>query len=288
KTGSLKSKVKSQKSKVNGVIVAEKKPERCPVCGSTDLVQEEDVLDTWFSSWLWPFSVFGWPEETEELKKFYPTDVLITAPEILFFWVARMVMAGLEFKKEIPFHSVYIHGTVRDKTGRKMSKSFGNIIDPLNIIAEVGADSLRFSLVSLTSFSQDIFLSEDSFLLGRNFANKIWNASRLILEKGNVVAELALPNNKGIKSPKPAHLPDFWILSRLYEVETEITRDLESFRFNEAAGALYQFFWHDFCDWYLEIAKFYLKKKKQTVSILFYLLDNFLRLLHPFMPFITE
>ena len=268
---------------LKGIIVSEEKPEKCPLCGSTDLVQEEDVLDTWFSSWLWPFSVFGWPEETKELKKFYPTDVLITAPEILFFWVARMVMAGLEFKKEIPFHSVYIHGTVRDKSGKKMSKSFGNIIDPLDIIAEVGADSLRFSIVSLTSFSQDIFLSKDSFLLGRNFANKIWNASRLILEKKDVAAKLALPG-----LPKPIYLPDFWILSSLYEVKREVTRDLENFRFNDAATLLYQFFWHDFCDWYLEIAKFYLREREEAVSVLFYVLDNFLRLLHPFMPFITE
>ena len=186
-TGSSELRVKSLKLKVQnskfneGVIVAKEKPEKCPVCGSKNLIQETDVLDTWFSSWLWPFSALGWPKETEDLKRFYPTDTLVTAPEIIFFWVARMVMAGIEFKKKVPFSNVYLHGTVRDAQGRKMSKSLGNAIDPLQIIDDVGTDALRYSIVLITATGQDLFLGKDTFNLGRNFCNKIWNASRFIL-----------------------------------------------------------------------------------------------------------
>ncbi len=297
------------KGEGKGVIVAKEKPEKCPVCGNKNLVQEQDVLDTWFSSWLWPFSTLGWPKKTKDLKTFYPTDTLVTAPEIIFFWVARMVMAGIEFEKRIPFSSVYIHGTVRDNKGRKMSKSLGNAIDPLQIIDQVGADSLRYSIILITATGQDLFLGKDTFNLGRNFCNKIWNASRFILmnlgeEKQRTITLPLTPPIKGGENsdnllPSPQgrgsqgrgrfSLPERWILTKLNLLIEEVTKSLNSFRFNEAAHSLYEFFWHQFCDWYLEIAKISLKKEKEkALSLLVYVLDNSLRLLHPFMPFITE
>ncbi|MCK4244506.1 MAG: valine--tRNA ligase, partial [Candidatus Omnitrophica bacterium] len=272
----------------SGIIVSREKPEKCPVCGNRDLVQEQDVLDTWFSSWLWPFSTLGWPGKTKDLKLFYPTDTLVTAPEIIFFWVARMVIAGIEFEQRVPFSSVYIHGTVRDNKGRKMSKSLGNAIDPLQIIDEVGADSLRYSIVLITATGQDLFLGKDTFNLGRNFCNKIWNASRFILGLG--VRPLHLTNLPS----QNLSLPERWILTKLNLLIEEVTKSLNSFRFNEAAHSLYEFFWHQFCDWYLEIAKVNLRIKdselriKDSSAILAYVLENSLRLLHPFMPFITE
>jgi valyl-tRNA synthetase len=301
--------------KQNGVIVSKVKPDKCPVCGSDDIQQDEDVLDTWFSSWLWPFATFGWPfehiangishiidkkndkrlaisDKQKDLKYFYPTSVLVTAPEIIFFWVARMTMAGLEFMKDVPFRDVYIHGTVRDIEGRKMSKSLGNIIDPLEIIEHVGADALRFSLISVTAGGQDVFLSEEKFQMGRNFANKIWNASRLILmnlDSSYVKTELCVFFQK-----ENLDIVNRWILSRFYSVLKELNKNLDAYKFNEAANLLYGFFWHEFCDWYLELAKPILVNRAQSTDyrntqiVMFEVLEKFLRVLHPFMPFITE
>ncbi len=292
-TGILKSKIKNQKSKIeDGIIVSRIKSQNCPKCGSSDIYQDEDVLDTWFSSWLWPFATFGWPFEKrdegrgtrdeEDLKYFYPTSVLVTAPEIIFFWVARMIMAGLEFMGEVPFRDVYIHGTVRDIEGKKMSKSLGNVIDPLEVIAEYGADALRFSLVSITATGQDVFLSTEKFQMGRNFANKIWNASRFILM--NFKAE-ALPPIKR----EELNIQERWILSRLHCTIKNVTSALEKFDFNESSKLLYDFFWHEFCDWFIELSKDdCLAHRQITKSVLLYCLDEFLKLLHPFMPFISE
>jgi len=267
------------------VIVSKTKPSACPKCKSTSITQDPDVLDTWFSSWLWPFSTLGWPEKKEELKYFYPTDVLVTAQEIIFFWVARMIMSGLEFMKEIPFKDVYIHGTVRDDTGTKMSKSLGNVIDPLEIIKKFGSDALRFSIISITAQGQDVFLSPQKFEIGRNFANKLWNASRFVLmniEKSKVTTSLC----QMAGSPSLT-LADRWILSRFYEALGDFTESLESHRINDAANRIYEFIWHEFCDWYLELAKLTIKED-HTQSTLYEILEKSLRVLHPIMPFITE
>ncbi|HPQ39882.1 MAG TPA: valine--tRNA ligase [bacterium] len=264
-------------------------PDTCPRCGSTDLKQDPDVLDTWFSSWLWPFSTLGWPENTDDLNTYYPTNALITAPEIIFFWVARMIMAGLEFMDEIPFDKVYLHGTVRDGIGRKMSKSLGNSPDPLDIMDKFGADALRFGIVMISPRGSDIFFSEESLNVGKTFANKIQNAARLVI--GNC------PDRQpGAPFPDPSELSlaDRWILYRMEIASREITNHLEEFRFNDAAVVVHRFFWHEFCDWYLEIAKSALYDKttpehKQSVqNILVNCLASGLQLLHPFMPFITE
>ncbi|MFH1552576.1 MAG: valine--tRNA ligase [Candidatus Omnitrophota bacterium] len=264
-----------------GIYVGIEPPVECPACGGKNLEQDPDVLDTWFSSWLWPFSTLGWPQATRELDAFYPTDVLITAQEIIFFWVARMIMAGLKFQKDIPFRDVYIHGTVRDSTGTKMSKSLGNVIDPLDMIGEFGSDALRFSIVSITSQGQDVFLSKEKFELGRNFANKLWNASRYVLMNlKETVSESGIDKDE-------LTLADRWILSSLNETAKQVTKNLEAYRFNDAASSLYSFLWHKYCDWYLEISK--LSANKETVQkILVRVLKDSLRLLHPIMPFITE
>ncbi|MFC1570338.1 valine--tRNA ligase [Candidatus Omnitrophota bacterium] len=264
-----------------GVYVGKEEPHKCPECGGPNLEQDPDVLDTWFSSWLWPFSTMGWPEETKELGTFYPTDALVTAQEIIFFWVARMIMAGLKFRGEIPFKDVYIHGTVRDSTGTKMSKSLGNVIDPIDVIKEVGSDALRFSIISITSQGQDVFLSKDKFEIGRNFANKLWNASRFVLMG---LDEEGLTGNIDKDSMT---LADKWILNEFNQAVEKVQKSLESYRFNDAASALYDFIWHKYCDWYLEIAKFS-TNKKNTQEILVKILKGMLKLLHPIMPFITE
>lgn len=283
KTGILKSKVKSQKPKTEaGVFVSEVKPEKCPACGSLDIYQDEDVLDTWFSSWLWPFATF---KNKDDLKYFYPTSTLVTAPEIIFFWVARMIMAGLEFQGDIPFKDVYIHGTVRDTEGKKMSKSLGNIIDPLEIINEYGADALRFSLISITAQGQDVYLSKERFEQGRNFANKIWNASRFILM--NLDTSLIKTDLCAFFKKEGLSLTNRWILSRFYSTLKGVEKNLESYQFNEAANSLYGFFWHEFCDWYLEIIKPDIKNHHNQV-VMYKILEKFLRSLHPFMPFISE
>jgi valyl-tRNA synthetase len=273
------------KSCESGAIVSKARPGSCPKCGSKDMEQDPDVLDTWFSSWLWPFSTLGWPKEAPELKYFYPTNTLVTAQEIIFFWVARMVMAGFEFMGERPFSDVYIHGTVRDATGTKMSKSLGNVIDPLEIIDEFGADALRFSIISITAVGQDVFLARERFESGRNFANKIWNASRLAmmnLDKDKIGTDLCVFFDKA-----DLELKERWILSRFYDTLHKVSSMLDSYKINEAAKLIYEFFWHQFCDWYLELAKPSFDKG-ETQVVLYKVLEKSLRMLHPFMPFITE
>jgi len=267
------------------IMVSKTQPDKCSKCGSADIYQDEDVLDTWFSSWLWPFATFNWPKDSEDLNYFYPTSTLVTAPEIIFFWVARMIMAGYEFKKDKPFSDVYIHGTVRDIEGKKMSKSLGNIIDPLEIINEYGTDALRFSLISITAQGQDVFLSKERFEQGRNFANKIWNASRFILmnlDQSQVKVDLCEYAKK-----EELSLANRWILSRYYSTLKEVNKNLDNFKFNEAANLLYAFFWHEFCDWYLELIKPEIKLHQNQV-VMYKILEKFLRTIHPFMPFITE
>ncbi len=269
-------------------------PEKCPKCGSSDIRQDEDVLDTWFSSWLWPFSTLGWPEETEDLAKYYPTNDLVTGSEIIFFWVARMVMAGIEFIDNVPFDRVYIHGTVRDDKGRKMSKSLGNSIDPLTIIDKFSTDALRFSLMMITATGQDIYLSDEKFEIGRNFATKLWNACRFIQmqdgENATVVnSDSALPDIE----IDTLSADDKHILGSLNVAVAECALNIERRRFNDAAHVLYEFLWHKFCDWYLEYSKvvFYGDdevRRKQVLQVMHHVLEKSLRLLHPIMPFITE
>ena len=260
----------------------------CPKCGSKHLRQDEDVLDTWFSSGLWPFETMGWPEETPELKQFYPTSTLVTGYDIIFFWVARMVMMGLEFGKDIPFKTVYIHGLVRDEQGRKMSKSLGNGIDPVEVIDQYGADTLRFMLITGNTPGNDMRFINDRVVATRNFANKLWNASRFMLM-----------NLEGFdKSFVPAEedytLADKWIMSRYAKTAQGVTANLEKFELGEAGRLIYEFIWNEFCDWYIELAKARLYDKenlrpRQTAQyVLGYVLEGTLRLLHPFMPFITE
>ncbi len=272
------------------IIVATSAPAACAKCKSENLKQDEDVLDTWFSSWLWPFSTLGWPEETPDLKFFYPTNSLFTASEIIFLWVARMVMAGCEFRNQIPFSDVYIHGTVRDAKGIKMSKSLGNGIDPLDVVKEHGADSLRLSLVLIAPDGQDPLLSFNSFELGRNFCNKLWNASRLVMMNLHQFD----PGQAELSGQEQFTLADKWILTRLQQTISSVGRYLDEFRFNLAGKALYDFFWKDFCDWYLELAKPRFDEKNSTPDsqlvkkISVYILDSILRLLSPFIPFVTE
>jgi valyl-tRNA synthetase len=265
-----------------GVIVSRTKPEKCPHCGSSQLEQDPDVLDTWFSSWLWPFATFAGPSDGgKELEYFYPTSVLVTAPEIIFFWVARMIMAGCEFMGKIPFRDVVIHGTVRDAQGRKMSKSLGNSIDPLEIIDRYGADALRFSLIAVGASGSDIFLSQERFEQGRNFANKIWNASRFILMN---VADGTTGESIDVDT---LNIQDLWILNALNETIKKVSRSIDAYKFNEALNAIYEFFWHKFCDWYVEAAKHALDHK-DTQEVLLHVLKQSLLLLAPFMPFIAD
>ncbi len=280
------------------IIVARETPAKCPKCGSSKLTQDPDVLDTWFSSWLWPMSTLGWPAETEDLKYFYPTSDLITAPEIIFFWVARMIMSGLEFRGEVPFNNIYIHGTVRAQSGLKMSKSLGNAIDPLEVIDEMGADALRYSLIMLAA--QDVYLSREKFEVGRNFTNKIWNAARFVLMnlEGFKYDPLSFPHALGgnLRSPtKPFgddSLANRWILSQSEKITRQMDKQMAEYGMAQAAETLYHFIWNDFCDWYIELAKPALasegKEKQEVQQVLFFVLEKILRLLHPFMPFITE
>jgi valyl-tRNA synthetase len=271
------------------IIVAEEDPSSCPQCEGSVLRRDEDVLDTWFSSWLWPFSTMGWPQDSGLMKKFYPTETLVTAPEIIFFWVARMIMAGLHFTGKLPFTNVILTATVRDKTGRKMSKSLGNAIDPLEIIKTHGADALRFSLINITAQGADVFLSADTFDVGRNFANKLWNASRFLLE--NISDR---PRFDGLPPADSLSFEDTWILSRLSKTIRDVSESLSAFRTNEAARLIYDFAWHDFCDWYIEIKKadFYQAddpaRRRSALNLCSHVLGSLLKLLHPIMPFITE
>jgi len=265
-------------------IVASKAPDACTKCGSANIVQDEDVLDTWFSSALWPFSTLGWPDKTADLEYFYPTDVLVTGYDIIFFWVIRMAFSGYEQMNERPFKHVLVHGLVRDDQGRKMSKSLGNGIDPLEVIDLYGADALRFMLASGNSPGNDLRFYMERVEASRNFANKLWNASRFVLM--NLEDELEVDTRN-------LSMPDAWILSRTGKVAEEITGNLEQFELGLAAQKLYDFIWNEFCDWYIELAKsrFYgddEKAKMQAQAVILKVLKDLLKLLHPFMPFITE
>ncbi len=275
------------------VTVSEEEPKVCSHCGSPNIHQEEDVLDTWFSSGLWPFSTLGWPDETDDYRKYYPTSVLETGYDILFFWVARMIMMGIEMTGKEPFHTVYLHGLIRDEFGRKMSKSLKNALDPLDLIEEYGTDALRYTLVTGSTPGNDMKLSRKKLADGRNFANKIWNASRFVIS--NLTGQ-------GVEAPgkdeilEPGDVPDLaskWILSRLHWTISEVTRLIEAYQFGEAGRLAHDFFWGEYCDWYLEMSKVSLYGEdedaaRSTRKVLAYVLERSLRLLHPFMPFVTE
>jgi valyl-tRNA synthetase len=285
------------------VTVAREKPARCATCGSTNLEQDPDVLDTWFSSGLWPFSTLGWPEETADFKKYYPTSLLITGYDILFFWVARMIMMGIHFTGKVPFRTVYLHSLVRTGSGEKMSKSKGTGLDPVALNQQYGTDAMRFCLASMAAPGTDIILSEDKLASARNFANKIWNAARFLfvnLDKfeasGAKLEELAAPDVRA-KAPCAYRggvpLVDAWMFARLAATVELMNDALANYRFHEAAQGVYQFFWGDFCDWYIEWVKPELQsadRERATVAWknLFAAFDAALRLLHPFMPFLTE
>ncbi len=265
-------------------IVAREAPTACPKCGCTHLHQDEDVLDTWFSSALWPFSTLGWPDETEDLKYFYPTSMLVTGYDIIFFWVARMIFSGIEQMGDSPFDTVLIHGLVRDAQGRKMSKSLGNGVDPLEVIDKYGADALRFSLAMGVSPGNDTRYSDEKVESARNFANKVWNASRFVLM--NTQTREAI-------DPALLQLPDQWILSRLNKAVAEVSAHMEDGDFGMAANKIYDFAWSEFCDWYIELSKGRLmgedeEQKRNVRGVLLYVLEGLLKLLHPFMPFLTE
>ena len=265
-------------------IVSREDPTACPKCGGKHLNQDEDVLDTWFSSALWPFSTLGWPDSTEDLKYFYPTSTLVTGYDIIFFWVARMIFSGIENMGKAPFDTVLIHGLVRDEQGRKMSKSLGNGIDPLEVIDQYGADALRFSLCMGISPGNDTRYSTNKLESARNFANKVWNASRFVLM--NLEGREALDGKK-------LELPDQWILSRYHECAAEVTRHFDDCEFGMAAQKIYDFAWSEFCDWYIELAKGGLlgedaERKAAVRAVLTEVLSGLLRMLHPFMPFLTE
>jgi valyl-tRNA synthetase len=268
------------------IAVAMEAPQACQACHSKNLVQETDVLDTWFSSALWPFSTMGWPEETALLKTFYPTTVLVTGFDILFFWVARMMMMGIHFMKDVPFKDVYVHALVRDEDGKKMSKSKGNVIDPLSVIERYGTDAFRFTLAAFAAQGRDIKMSEKRVDGYRHFINKLWNAARFALmhlDRGYYQIDF-----------QNLCLPDQWILARLHKTTANVTAALDGYRFNEAAGAVYNFVWHEFCDWYLEAVKPVLydqegqEAAEVTRAVLWRVLRDTLVLLHPFIPFITE
>ena len=267
-------------------IVSETVPTVCPKCGGTHLTRDPDTLDTWFSSALWPFSTLGWPDNTEELKYFYPTNTLVTGYDIIFFWVARMIFSGLEHMGEVPFNTVFFHGLIRDAQGRKMSKSLGNGVDPLDVISVYGADALRFTLVTGNSPGNDLRFSEEKVSASRNFANKIWNAARFILMniEGKDI-DCALP--------KKFYTSDKWILNRFNNVTAAVTENLEKFELGMAVSKLYDFIWDDFCDWYIELAKIRMNGADEESAdsarrVLVWTMSNTLKLLHPFMPYITE
>lgn len=275
----------------DGVHVLRDAPDECPECGG-EVRQDPDVLDTWFSSWLWPMSPFGWPDDTPDLKAFYPGHTLVTAPEILFFWVARMIMAGYEFMGEPPFREVFLHGTVRDAQGRKMSKSLGNGIDPMEVVDRFGADAMRFTIISQCAIGTDIHLDhediEAAFANGRNFANKVWNVGRFTLMSVGDAPVRPLAAVRGALEPA-----DRWILSRLEATVVRVTDDMERFRLHEVADTLYHFFWGDLADWYLELVKNRIRgeegddSREAARSTLVTVLDGVMRLLHPLIPFVT-
>ncbi|HJW08308.1 MAG TPA: class I tRNA ligase family protein, partial [Holophagaceae bacterium] len=256
-------------------------PSACSACGAGDLIQDPDTLDTWFSSALWPFSVFGWPDETEDLKRYYPTSVLITGYDILFFWVARMAMAGLTWMGDVPFHKVYFNSLVRDASGQKMSKTKGNVIDPLEVMEDYGTDALRFSLAIMAAPGTDIAMSTARLEASRNFCNKLWNAARFV--------QMSLEPDVTLDVAPELGEAEYWMIGRLRESLTATTKALEEFRFHEASDLLYHLVWDDFCATYIELAKVQLQigTKAQKAAILHFL-DILLRALHPFVPFLTE
>jgi valyl-tRNA synthetase len=270
------------------ITVARQDPTECQHCGSANIEQDPDVLDTWFSSGLWPFSTLGWPDETPDLKRFYPTTMMETGYDILFFWVARMVMMGLSFTEEPPFKTIYLHGLVRDEHGKKMSKTAGNVIDPLELMEEYGTDALRFTLLTGSAPGNDMNLSVERVAGNRNFANKIWNAARFLVSNvEGADIPFTIPAREGLS------LPDRWILSRLHHLIETVDRLFESHLYGEAGRQVYDFLWGEYADWYIEIAKTALygenaEAKQRTLHILTYVLDQCLRLLHPFIPYVTE
>jgi valyl-tRNA synthetase len=285
------------------ITVSREAPARCATCGSANLEQDPDVLDTWFSSGLWPFSTLGWPEDTVDFRKYYPTSLLITGYDILFLWVARMIMLGIHFTGKVPFRAVYLHSLVRTAGGEKMSKSKGTGLDPVALNQQYGTDAMRFCLASMAAPGTDIVLSDDRLAGARNFANKIWNAARFLfmnLEKfeqaGGKIEDIALPDvrdNAPYQSGDEIELVDLWIFSRLGKAIGQNNEALANYRFHEAAQSVYHFFWGDFCDWYIEWVKPRLLGKDMARATaawrnLFAVFDRALRLLHPFMPFLTE
>ena len=269
-----------------GLTVSETDPTECEHCHSHNIVQEEDVLDTWFSSALWPFSTLGWPEQTKDLSYWYPTSVMVTGYDIIFFWVARMIFSGMEQMQKEPFHTVFIHGLVRDDKGRKMSKSLGNGIDPLEMAEKYGADALRFNLITGNSPGNDMRFYVEKCEAMRNFANKIWNASRYVLMNLTI-------DKTGLPPVEQLEQEDKWILSRLNTLIKEVTENLDSYELGVASAKVYDFIWDNYCDWYIELTKTRLysedaASKETAQQVLVYVLDQILRLLHPFMPFITE
>jgi valyl-tRNA synthetase len=266
------------------INVSREDPTQCSRCGSKNIKQDEDVLDTWFSSALWPFSTLGWPDDTPELNYFYPTDVLVTGYDIIFFWVARMIFSGMEHRKKIPFHTVLIHGLIRDAEGRKMSKSLGNGIDPLEMVDRFGADALRFNLITGNSPGNDMRFYVERCEAMRNFANKIWNASRFVL------MNLTIGKNR---LPEKLELEDKWILSRMNRLISDVTENLDRYELGVAAQNIYDFICDSYCDWYIELTKSRITggsedQKTSAQQVLCYVLTETLKLLHPFMPFITE
>ncbi len=264
-------------------IVAREDPKYCPVCGSSHLRQDEDTLDTWFSSALWPFSTLGWPDETPELRYFYPTQTMVTGYDIIFFWVVRMMFSGLEYLGEVPFDTVFIHGLVRDAQGRKMSKSLGNGIDPLEVVDQYGADALRFTLATGNSPGNDMRFLQERVEASRNFANKLWNAARFIrMNLGEGEVPLTLPDS--------LQTEDKWILSKYNTLVQAVTENLEKFELGMAVQKLYDFIWDQFCDWYIELCKIRLQgdQPEDARRVLCFVMRGMLALLHPFMPFVTE
>jgi len=269
------------------ITVAREDPTHCAHCNSTQLEQDPDVLDTWFSSGLWPFSTLGWPDETPDLERYYPTTMMETGYDILFFWVARMVMMGLSFTGQAPFRTVYLHGLVRDEHGQKMSKTKNNVIDPIEVMDEYGTDALRFTLLTGSSPGNDMNLSIDRIAANRNFANKIWNAARFLVTNLNGEEPTGQPPTEGLS------LPDRWILSRLHRLIANVNRLFDSYQYGEAGRQIYDFLWGEYADWYIEIAKIALygedqQARRRTLHVLTYVLDQCLRLLHPYVPFVTE
>jgi valyl-tRNA synthetase len=278
----------------NQQTVAREDPTQCAHCGSKNIVQDPDVLDTWFSSGLWPFSTLGWPEETPDYKYFYPTSIMETGYDILFFWVARMIMDGLEFTEEAPFHTVYLHGLIRDEHGRKMSKTYGNVIDPLVVMDELGTDALRFTLLVGSTPGNDMNLAVSKVEANRNFANKVWNAGRFVISALSTLTPPSAPlslEGRG-DGGEGWTLADSWIWAKLQELVRNVERLFQTFQYGEAGRQIYEFFWSDFADWYVEIAKGQLAeggaRATTTAQTLARALDISLRLLHPFTPFVTE